>query len=708
MSKYATAPVSTKSMPGGIPYIIGNEAAERFSFYGMKGILVVFMTSYLFLLPGSLSNEAMPDAEAIERYHSFTALVYATPIIGALISDIFLGKYLTIIILSTVYCLGHGVLALMGIDEGVDPAWMLTLGLGLIAIGSGGIKPCVSAHVGDQFGESNAHLLDKVFSWFYFSINVGAFLSTLMTPWMLEWYGPHLAFGIPGVLMVIATFLFWCGRKKFVHVPPGGIKWFKETFSWEGIAAILKLCVIYIFVAVFWALFDQTGSMWVLQAEDLNRNWLGTTWLSSQIQAVNPIMILIFIPLFTYVVYPLIDKVFPLTPIRKISIGLFVMVTGFAIAALVQQSVDAGGRPSIGWQILAYATLTASEVMVSITCLQFSYTQAPRTMKSVIMALFLMSVSLGNYFVAGVNAVILVDSKAIDAKIVAAEFGREHDAMISGDSKPSSPEALMLMDRDRVHRAADARGEGKERFAYRSLDDGHFGLDLAGLDGVIGSDDDIRLGFAPDGTMVGFENAEADAIVNGINRIGAFWEKEARLPNTEEGTELVKGLDDPWGQQIRYLLVNRSSFNMTSDGPDSIWQSEFDIRAEVTVDSRTFEEQKADAEQANSTDLLAWAHPEETWIERRMKEMAAEKEAVSASDEGVAAEEAEVAAVAEELDENPEFQRSIKWDVGGATVLSGASYFWFWTWLMLGTALVFVPVGYFYKPKTYLQEEADQ
>ncbi|MCH2161757.1 MAG: hypothetical protein MK085_07770, partial [Phycisphaerales bacterium] len=472
------------------------------------------------------------------------------------------------------------------------------------------------------------------------------------------------------------------------------------------IAAILKLCVIYIFVAVFWALFDQTGSMWVLQAEDLNRNWLGTTWLSSQIQAVNPIMILIFIPLFTYVIYPLIDKVFPLTPIRKISIGLFIMVTGFAIASLVQQSIDAGGRPSIGWQILAYSTLTASEVMVSITCLQFSYTQAPRTMKSVIMALFLMSVSLGNYFVAGVNAFILVDSKATDAKIIATEFGREHNAMVTSDSEPSTADARMVMDRDRVHRAADARADDKDRFAYRPLDEGRFGLDLAGLDGVIGSNDDIRLGFAPDGTMVGFENAEADAIVEGINRVGAFWEKEARLPNNEEGTELVKGLEDPWGHQVRYLLVSRKAFNITSDGPDSIWQSEYDIRAEVTVDSLTFEEQKAQAEQAKSRDLLAWAHPEETWIERRMKEIAAEKGLAPTTDQGVEAEEAEEATVAEELDENPEFQRSIKWDVGGATVLSGASYFWFWTWLMLGTAVVFVPVGYFYRPKTYLQEEA--
>ena len=162
MSKYLTAPVPTKNYPGGIPYIIGNEAAERFSFYGMKAILVVFMTSYLYLLPGSLINEPMQNAEAVANYHWFTSAVYFTPIFGALIADIFLGKYLTIMILSIVYCLGHGVLAFMGIHEDINPGLMLLIGLGLIAFGSGGIKPCVSAHVGDQFGKTNQYLLNKV------------------------------------------------------------------------------------------------------------------------------------------------------------------------------------------------------------------------------------------------------------------------------------------------------------------------------------------------------------------------------------------------------------------------------------------------------------------------------------------------------------------------------------------------------------------
>jgi POT family proton-dependent oligopeptide transporter len=112
---------------------------------------------------------------------------------------------------------------------------------------------------------------------------------------------------------------------------------------------------------------------------------------------------MLMIPLFSYVIYPAIDKVFPLTALRKIAIGLFVAAAAFAIPTAIQLSIDQGGTPSIAWQLPAYAVLTAAEVMVSITCLEFSYTQAPRTMKSFVMAFFMLSISLGNLFTSAVN-----------------------------------------------------------------------------------------------------------------------------------------------------------------------------------------------------------------------------------------------------------------------------------------------------------------
>lgn len=401
-TKHATKPYDIAGMPPGIPYIVGNEAAERFSFYGMKAILTVFMTQYLLGADGKV--DAMSDESAKFWVHTFVVAAYFFPLIGAIVSDWLFGKYKTILWLSVVYCLGHFCLA---VDE---TRWGLGFGLAFISIGTGAIKPCVSAHVGDQFGSRNKHLLPKIFGWFYVAINLGAFLSTLLTPVLLDKYGPSIAFGIPGILMAIATVVFWMGRNTFVHVPPRGRELFKDCFEGEGLSAILRLLPIYAFVAMFWCLFDQTASAWVLQAKnmDLNVNLFGWAFdvLPSQIQAVNPFFILLFVPIFAYVIYPALDKSFGLTPLRKIAIGMFLAVGAFTVSGLIETRIDAGQSPHISWQILAYGILTAAEVMVSITCLEFSYTQSPNSMKSVIMSLYLMSVAAGNEFTAIVNLVI--------------------------------------------------------------------------------------------------------------------------------------------------------------------------------------------------------------------------------------------------------------------------------------------------------------
>ena len=399
---YLTKPRKTNSMPKGIPYIISNELAERFSFYGMKCILIIFMTQYL--INDNNAIDPMSDTEATKWYHLFTSAVYFTPIFGALLSDVFIGKFKTILLLSIIYCFGHLSLA---IDE---TRFGLIIGLSLISIGAGGIKPCVSAHVGDQFGKTNSILLTKVFSWFYLSINMGAFISTLLTPYLLHNYGPWLAFGIPGLLMFIATYIFWLGRDVFIHIPPKGLAFFKKIVSKESMYSISKLSIIYIFIAIFWSLFDQTGSTWVLQAENLNRNWLGINWYSSQIQSINPIMILIFAPLFSYYLYPKVNKITNLTDLKKISMGLFLAVPSFIIIGFVEKWIELGYTPSIGWQVFAYIILTASEVLVSITCLEFSYTQAPNFMKSLIMGFFLLSVSIGNIFTVWINSFMIANN----------------------------------------------------------------------------------------------------------------------------------------------------------------------------------------------------------------------------------------------------------------------------------------------------------
>jgi len=394
-TKYLTAPLPSEKMPAGIPYILANEAAERFAFYGMTSILVIFMTKYLLARDGTL--KVMGNEEAKAWFHLFNSAVYFLPFVGALIADIWLAKYRTVIYFSLVYCVGFAAITLDNTRLG------LSLGLVLMAMGSGIIKPCVSANVGDQFGKSNEHLLSRVYAWFYFSINLGAGISMFLCPTLLDSYSPFIGFGVPAVLMMAATVAYWLGRRNFVHIPAAGFGFVKETFSGEGLRALGKLSIIYLFIVPFWSLFYQSQSAWVLQAEKMNLRWLGFTWLPAQPQAINPFLVMVMIPSFSYGIYPAIQKVVPLTALRKITIGLFVTAVSFVVSAWIEMRIVAGYRPSLGWQGLAYVILTAAEIMVSITCLEFSYTQAPKKMKSFIQAIFLLSISLGNAFAAVVN-----------------------------------------------------------------------------------------------------------------------------------------------------------------------------------------------------------------------------------------------------------------------------------------------------------------
>lgn len=403
---------SGTKMPKGIPFIIGNELAERFSYYGMRTILTVFMTTYLLNSAGE--KDLMTEEESKVWYHLFSSANYFFPILGAVFADALWGKYRTIISLSIVYCLGHLALAMD------DTRLGLSLGLTMIAIGSGGIKPCVSALVGDQFSNDSKHLLEKVYNMFYLSINIGSAVSTMLTPYLLRNYGPSVAFGVPGALMILATLIFWLGKNKYTTPPPVGFSKYFETFLDKGIQKTLSsLLVIYFFMAIFWSLYEQTPSSWVFQASskyvdksiDLNMGIFDFSWLRFDIfpetlQSLNPIFVIILVPLFSFFIYPMISKFFPLTPLRKISIGMFVTAASFIIIAIMEESIRAGVTISILWQALAYLVLTAAEVLVYGTGLEFSYSQAPNSMKSFIMGLFLLSISAGNFITAAINYII--------------------------------------------------------------------------------------------------------------------------------------------------------------------------------------------------------------------------------------------------------------------------------------------------------------
>jgi POT family proton-dependent oligopeptide transporter len=404
-------------------YILGNEACERFSFYGMKNILTVFFVNYL--LVSLVEDEAARKEAGKSTYHLFNSAVYFFPLVGGYVADRFLGKYRTILSFSIVYCLGHAALALFE----KHPAGFYA-GLGLIAFGSGGIKPCVSAFVGDQFDESNKHLVKRVFGAFYWLINFGSFFASLLTPWVLKAYGPAYAFGLPGVLMAVATLIFWLGRHQYTDVPPTGHNphgfgsvvasalTAKDPQGRKGldralaahppeavdaVRAVFAVVPLFLPLAFFWALFDQKGSTWVLQAEQMDRVVWGFKVEASQMLMLNPLLVMLLVPLMQGLLYPWAERQgIPLTPIRRITAGMVVAGVSFLLVAALESVLLSGGKPNIAWQAGPYAVLTLAEVLVSTTALEFAYSQAPTQMKSVVMSLYNLSVTLGNLVTAAV------------------------------------------------------------------------------------------------------------------------------------------------------------------------------------------------------------------------------------------------------------------------------------------------------------------
>jgi len=162
--------------------------------------------------------------------------------------------------------------------------------------------------------------------------------------------------------------------------------------------------VVFAFIPVFWALYDQNGSEWVIQAGSMDLHFMGVTWLQEQIQVVNALLILVLIPIFVFWIYPAMEKIgIRVTALRKIGWGLILMVVTFGLTTWIQTQIDHGIKLNIGWQLLAYVIITVSEIFVSITGLEYAFSQAPKSMKSTVMSIFLFTVFVGNMFDVYVN-----------------------------------------------------------------------------------------------------------------------------------------------------------------------------------------------------------------------------------------------------------------------------------------------------------------
>lgn len=473
MTSPAANAKSAGRMPRQIPYIIANEGCERFSFYGMRNILTPFLISTLLIfLP-----EHMRTGEAKDVFHTFVIGVYFFPLLGGWLADRFFGKYHTILWLSLVYVAGHACLAIF--EDNVKGFYF---GLFLIALGSGGIKPLVASFMGDQFDQTNKDKAKVVFDAFYWIINFGSFFASLLMPIFLRDYGPAVAFGIPGILMAIATLVFWSGRKQYVNVPPippnphsflnvartallarkpgagrpglvvagigalGAIASLAMSPSWgfvisactalvlllafggigtsmqlerargahpdeavDGVRAVLRILIVFALVTPFWSLFDQKASTWIVQAQDMRTqvDLLGFSFevLPAQMQALNPMLVMLLIPFNNIVLFPFIRRMgYEPTALRRMTAGIAFSALAWIAVGWLQLQLDNGDAVSIAWQILPYALLTLGEVLVSATGLEFAYSQAPAAMKGIIMALWSLAITVGNLWVLIVNA----------------------------------------------------------------------------------------------------------------------------------------------------------------------------------------------------------------------------------------------------------------------------------------------------------------
>jgi POT family proton-dependent oligopeptide transporter len=417
-----TAETTTPRWPPQIKFIVGNEVCERFSYYGMRSILAGYITGAV--LQGGLGRDT--DA-ATEIIHTFVFANYFMPLFGAWLSDKIIGRYRTILWVSLFYCAGHGVLACSDFAGGVHGRMIcLWTGLALIAFGSGGIKPCVSAFMGDQFKPEQSQLLQKAYGAFYWAINLGSFFSFLVIPWIKDHHGYSLAFGVPGILMAIATFIFWLGTKHYVRVPPSretrSAGFFKVFFAaltgrretgqsfWSGARSrfsepevdaaksVLPILMVFALIPIFFSLFDQTNSTWVLQGGKMvPAKILGLAIGAEQMQSMNPLLVMLLVPLFTLGIYPRIGRF--ASPLKRMACGMFLAAGSYLVVAALQKQIEAGAQLSVLWQTVPYLILTAAEVLVSTTGLEFAFREAAPEMKSIVMSFWLLTIAFGDLLV---------------------------------------------------------------------------------------------------------------------------------------------------------------------------------------------------------------------------------------------------------------------------------------------------------------------
>lgn len=390
--------------PIGFWFIFWGEFAERCSYYGMRAILGMYMNVAL----------GLGEAKATAYMSLFIAGCYFFPLFGGFIADKYLGKFWTIVGFSIPYILGHVIL-------GIEAMWALVFALFLLALGSGMTKPNISTLMGmtyDQQRPGQDRLRSNAFAIFYMSINIGAAISSFAMPEIRDQHGYAIAFAFPAVLMAIAFVVFAAGKKHYavevINRTPKTPE--QRKMEWTVLKRLLGL---FLLVACFWAIFDQSASTWIFFGNIyMDQDVFGISINAEQMQTWNPVFIIILLPIVTWIWNILAKKGINIRATDKMVVGFLLTAATMGVMAYAghlagpaetREVVKDGEtvkerialpedrKVSLEWQAVAYIVLTIAEILISVTGLELAFASAPQSMKSFITAIWLLTVFVANF-----------------------------------------------------------------------------------------------------------------------------------------------------------------------------------------------------------------------------------------------------------------------------------------------------------------------
>ena len=381
--------------PKGLFILFFTELWERFSYYGMRAILVLYIISSA---SGANPGLGWTNSDALALYGWYTMAVYVVSIPGGIIADKFLGQKKTVLLGGMLLVLGHGILA-------VEQMWAFYAGLVLIVLGVGGLKPNISTMVGGLYPVGDERR-DKGFTIFYIGINLGAFISSLLVGYIGETYGWHYGFGLAGIGMLIGQVVFMYGQKYLVGVgdfigksSPENAALSKKPLTNIEKDRIKVMLLSFLIVIVFWGAFEQAGGLMnIYTLEKIDRVVFGWEIPASVFQSVNAFFI---ITLGTAVAGYWASRKFKgkeSSSLFKMAMGVIIMGTGFLFmtTAAVEASGADSGKASLIFLILAYLFHTVGELCASPVALSYITKLAPAKYASIMMGVYFAATGFGN------------------------------------------------------------------------------------------------------------------------------------------------------------------------------------------------------------------------------------------------------------------------------------------------------------------------